>query len=90
MWRLQSGWRARHRAPSTPTSTTTNTIPKPHYLTTGPEIWEDTEGEIDCLVGGIGTGGTISGAGMYLKEQAAKAGREIKIVCPDPKGQYLP
>jgi cystathionine beta-synthase len=60
--------------------------PEAHYLTTGPEIWEDTEGDIDCLVGGIGTGGTISGAGKYLKEQAAKTGREIKIVCPDPKG----
>ena len=60
--------------------------PEAHYLTTGPEIWEDTEGQIDCLVGGIGTGGTISGAGKYLKEQAAKAGREIRIVCPDPIG----
>ena len=60
--------------------------PEAHYLTTGPEIWEDTDGEIDCLVGGIGTGGTISGAGKYLKEKAAEAGREIKIVCPDPMG----
>lgn len=60
--------------------------PEAHYLTTGPEIWEDTEGTIDCLVGGIGTGGTISGAGRYLKEKAAEAGREIRIVCPDPKG----
>ena len=60
--------------------------PEAHYLTTGPEIWEDTDGTIDCLVGGIGTGGTISGAGKYLKEKAAEAGREIKIICPDPKG----
>ncbi|MDH3671946.1 MAG: pyridoxal-phosphate dependent enzyme [Gammaproteobacteria bacterium] len=60
--------------------------PEAHYLTTGPEIWEDTDGKIDCLVGGIGTGGTISGAGKYLKEKAAEAGREIKIVCPDPMG----
>ncbi len=60
--------------------------PEAHYLTTGPEIWEDTDGKIDCLVGGIGTGGTISGAGKYLKEKAAEAGREIKIVCPDPVG----
>ena len=60
--------------------------PQAHYLTTGPEIWEDTEGRIDCLVAGIGTGGTVSGAGKYLKEKAAEAGREIRIVCPDPIG----
>ncbi len=60
--------------------------PEAHYLTTGPEIWEDTEGQLDALVGGIGTGGTISGAGKYLKEKAAEAGRTIKIVCPDPYG----
>ena len=62
------------------------TNPEAHYLTTGPEIWEDTDGLLDCLVGGIGTGGTMSGAGRYLKEKAAEAGREIRIVCPDPEG----
>jgi cystathionine beta-synthase len=60
--------------------------PQAHYLTTGPEIWHDTDGRIDAFVGGIGTGGTISGAGKYLKEKAAEAGRELKIVCPDPIG----
>ena len=60
--------------------------PEAHYLTTGPEIWEDTDGQIDCLVGGIGTGGTISGAGKFLKEKAEETGREIRIVCPDPFG----
>ena len=62
------------------------TNPESHYLTTGPEIWEDTNGQLDCLVGGIGTGGTISGAGKYIKEKAAEAGREVRIVCPDPEG----
>ena len=60
--------------------------PEAHYLTTGPEIWQDTDGKIDCFVGGIGTGGTISGAGKYLKEKAKEAGREVRVVCPDPIG----
>jgi cystathionine beta-synthase len=60
--------------------------PEAHYLTTGPEIWEDTGGELDALVGGIGTGGTISGAGKYIREKAAETGRQVRIVCPDPYG----
>src|ERR1700704_2227030 len=68
--------------PESPESYYNAMNPESHYRTTGPEIWEQTEGRITHLVAGVGTGGTVTGAGRYLKEHK----NALVIVGADPEG----
>ncbi|MDT7598831.1 MAG: cystathionine beta-synthase [Pseudonocardiales bacterium] len=72
---IPGGWK--------PNQYTNQSNPASHFATTGPELWEQTEGKITHFVAGIGTGGTISGTGRYLKEVS---GGRVKVIGADPEG----
>ncbi len=81
---------SRKIAENTPNSFYANQYHNPdnakiHAITTGPEIWEQMKGDVDAIVGGAGTGGTLSGIGMFMKEKKSKT----QIICADPIGSIL-
>lgn len=76
---------ARERPAFLPNQYENSANPEAHYRSTGPEIWEQTQGKLDAFVAGVGTGGTISGIGRFLKEQNP----HIKIVGADPEGSMI-
>ena len=59
--------------------------PAAHIATTGPEIWADTDGEVDVFIAGVGTGGTVTGTGTYLKDQKA----DLKVIAVEPKNSAV-
>lgn len=85
---------AKRYAEATPNSVWTDQFDnvantRAHYETTGPEIWDQTRGSVDGFTCSTGTGGTLAGVSRFLREQAAKEGREVQTWLADPPGSVL-